>query len=249
MKASQKLGLKALSTLALGAVTVLGSINPAQAFSFDVTSGIAGPNGETNQGAFSEFYNLEGTTTVSFNDGLPTDGFASYSVTGNNAGIRSDRWAPTGANGEKNDSDYLTAFRGSNVVIDLQESLNYFGINWGAADDGNTFSFFKGDTLIDAYDTARIIAEGGFNHTSSLHNGEGNGYFHFYAENAAEIFDRIVISEANGGGFETDNHSFHVGEARFAGFDPDTAKVPEPAMMMGLVGVAGMFLRKRQKAA
>jgi len=249
MKASQKIGLKALSTLALGAVTVLGAINPAQAFSFKMTSGIAGPDGETNQGAYSEFYDLDGTTTVDFNDGTPTDGFASYSLNGDRAKTLSDRWAPVGANGEKNDSTYLTTFKGSDVVIDLQENLNYFGINWGAADDGNTFSFFKGDTLVQAYDTARIIAEGGFNQTSGYHNNEGNGYVHFYAENALELFDRIVISEANGGGFETDNHSFHVGEAGFNGFNPDSAKVPEPAMMLGLVSAAGMFLRKRQKAA
>lgn len=71
MKSSQKMGLKAISTLAFGAITVLGAINPAQAFSFSVTSGIAGPNGETNLGSFSEFYDLDGTTTVDFNDGLP----------------------------------------------------------------------------------------------------------------------------------------------------------------------------------
>ena len=246
MKFSSKISVQILSAIAFGGVALLTASNPAQAFSFKMSSGIAGPNGETNQGAFSEFYNLEGTTTVDFNDGAPTDGFASYSLTGNRAKTLSDRWAPVGANGEKNDSDYLTTFKGSNVVIDLQESLNYFGINWGAADDGNTFSFFKGDTLVEAYDTARIIAEGGFDQTSSYHNNEGNGYVHFYADSALELFDRIVISEANGGGFESDNHSFHVGDDRFEGFDAE--KVPEPAMMLGLVGAAGMLVRKRKQA-
>lgn len=247
MKFSSKLSIKVLSAIAFSGVAVLAASNPAQAFSFRMSSGIAGPNGETNQGAFSEFYNLEGTTNVDFNDGMPTDGFASYSLTGQNAGTRANRWAPTGANGEKNTSNYLTAFKGSNVVIDLEEDLNYFGINWGAADDGNTFSFFKGDTLVQSYDTARIIAEGGFSQTSSYHNGEGNGYVHFYADDASELFDRIVISEANGGGFETDNHSFHVGDSGFEGFE--SAKVPEPAMMLGLVGAAGLFMRKRKQAA
>ncbi len=247
MQLSSLFNLRSASVVAFSAITLLASVNPAQAFSFKMSSGVAGPNGETNQGAYSEFYNLANTTTVDFNDGMPTDGFASYSLTGKNAGTRNNRWAPTGANGEKNTSDYLTAFRGSNVVIDLKENLNYFGINWGAADDGNTFSFFKGDTLVQAYDTARIIAEGGFAQTSAFHNGEGNGYVHFYAETAAELFDRIVISEANGGGFESDNHSFHAGDGGFEGFE--TAKVPEPAMMLGLVGVAGMFISKRKQAA
>ena len=109
------------------------------------------------------------------------------------------------------------------------------------------FSFYKGDTLIQSYDTARIIAEGGFSHNSDLHNNEGNGYVHFYADEASELFDRIVISEANGGGFESDNHSFHVGDEGFDGFDP--AKVPEPAMRLGLVGIAGMLVSKRKQAA
>ena len=261
MKSSQKMGLKAISTLAFGAIAVLGAINPAQAFSFSVTSGIAGPNGETNQGAYSEFYGLEGTTTVDFNDGvLPTDGFASYSFSNGapQSSVRANRWAPTGANGEKNDSNYLATFQGNDVIIDLEDNLNYFGINWGAAHGGNTYSFYKGDTLLQAFDTADIEAAGGFNLYSDLHPGsglgsqggaQGNGYVHFYADSEADIFDRIIISQVGGGGFETDNHSFHVGETRFNGFDPDTQAVPEPAMMLGLVGAAGMFLRKRQKAA
>lgn len=259
MQYSNKFAVKSLSVLAFGAIALLGTINPAQAFSFKVTSGIAGPNGVTNQGAFSEFSNLAGTTTVDFNNGqLPTSGFASYSFSNGapQSSVRSDMWAPTGAQGEKNNSRYLAVFQGNDVIIKLQESLNYFGINWGAAHSGNTYSFFKGDTLLKAFNTQDIENAGGFSHYSSLHPGgglgseggkQGNGYVHFYANSEADIFDRIVISQVGGGGFETDNHSFHVGGGRFTGFD--VAKVPEPAMMLGLVGVAGMFLRKRVLAA
>lgn len=246
------MGLKIAATLAFGAIAVLGAVNPAQAFSFRVTSGIAGPNGETNQGAFSEFYGLAGTTTVDFNNGtLPTNGFASYSFSNGapQSSVRGDRWAPTGANGEKNDSKYLAVFQGNDVIIDLQESLNYFGINWGAAHSGNTYSFFRGDTLLKAFNTADIEAGGGFDLYSGLHNNQGNGYVHFYADSAADIFDRIVISQVGGGGFETDNHSFHVGESRFTGFDPNTQSVPEPAMMLGLAGILGGTLLKRKQAA
>lgn len=261
MQASQKMSLKAISTLAFGAIAVLGAINPAQAFSFSVTSGVAGPNGETNLGAYSEFQGLTGTTTIDFNDGtLPTDGFASYSFSNgsSHSSVRSNRWAPTGANGEKNDSSYLAVFQGNDLTIDLEENLNYFGINWGAAHSGNTYSFYKGDTLLQAFDTADIEAAGGFNLYSNLHpggglgsqdGGQGNGYVHFYAESEADIFDRIIISQVGGGGFETDNHSFNVGEARFAGFDPDTQAVPEPAMMLGMFGLLGGTLLKRKKAA
>lgn len=258
MQFSNKLALKALSSLTVGAIALLGASTPAQAFSFQMTSGIAGPNGETNQGAFSEFYGLKNTTTVDFNNGvIPTDGFAKYSFSneGSQSSVSKNRWAPTGANGEKNESNYLTVFQGNNVIIDLAKNLNYFGINWGAAHSGNTYSFYKGDTLLKAFNTNDIEAAGGFHLYSDLHpgsglgsknGGQGNGYVHFYADSAADVFDRIIISQIGGGGFETDNHSFHVGESRFTGFDP--AKVPEPTVMLGLAGVLGGALLKRKQA-
>jgi hypothetical protein len=259
MRYSNQFALKSLSVLAFGAIALLGSINPAQAFSFKVTSGIAGPNGELNQGAFSEFSNLAGTTTVDFNNGqLPTSGLAQYSFSNGapQSSIRKDMWAPTGAKGEKNDSKYLAVFQGNNAIINLQKNLNYFGIDWGAAHSGNTYSFYKGDSLLKSFSTTDIEAAGGFDSYSSLHPGsglgseggkQGNGYVHFYADSEADIFDRIVISQVGGGGFETDNHSFHMGDSRFTGFDPE--KVPEPAMMLGLVGVAGALVSKRKQAA
>lgn len=259
MQLPHNLSFKAVSVLGFSAIALLGAVNPAQAFSFKVTSGIAGPNGETNQGAFSEFYGLDGTTTVDFNDGvIPSSGFASYSFSngGSQSSVRSDRWAPVGANGEKNSSNYLATFQGNNVIIDLAQNLNYFGINWGAAHSGNTYSFYQGDNLLKSFTTADIEAAGGFHLYSDLHpgsglgsqgGGQGNGYVHFYANSAADIFNRIVISQVGGGGFETDNHSFHVGEDRFGGFDPE--KVPEPAMMLGLVGLAGGALLKRKQVA
>lgn len=270
----QMLSTKVLSALAFGAIAVMGATNPAQAFDFKMTSGIAGPNGELNQGAFSEFYALEGTTTVDFNDGkLPTgDVFASYSFSNNSnkSSVRANKWAPTYASLEagesdvlkanKNDSNYLAVFKGNDVIIDLKEDLNYFGINWGAAHSGNTYSFFKGDSLLQAFTTKDIEEAGGFQHYNTAHGGrglgskdgaQGNGYAHFYAESDAELFDRIVISQVGGGGFETDNHSFHVGNGRFTGFDPEVSStaVPEPGMMLGLIGIFGGALLKRKKQA
>ncbi len=261
--------IKAFSVGTFSTLAILASMNPAQAFSFKMTSGIAGANGELNQGAFSEFYADAGTTTVDFNDGkLPTgDAFASYSFssTSNKSSVRANKWAPTYASLEegdsnvlkanKNDSNYLAVFSGNDVIIDLKENLNYFGINWGAAHKDNTYSFFKGDTLLQAFSTADIEAGGGFQHYNTAHGGsgmgskdgaQGNGYAHFYSDSADELFDRIVISQFGGGGFETDNHSFHVGSDRFTGFEPQD--VPEPASLLGLAAIAGIAAAKRKRS-
>lgn len=242
-----------LSVVALTTIATLVSAHQAQAFSFKVTNGIAGPNGETNQGAYSEFYGLKGTTTVDFNSGnVPTTGFAKYSFDQNDgvSNVRADMWAPTGPNGEKNTSNYLTVFQGNDLTINLEKNLNYFGIDWGAASPGNTYSFYNGDKLIKTYTTQTIEENGGFALYSPLHYGQGNGFVHFYADSAAELFNRIVISSVTPyDGFETDNHSFHTGTG---GFDWDknskTVATPEPGMAFGaLAMVGGLWLRRKQK--
>jgi hypothetical protein len=246
---------------ALAAIASVMSAHSAQAFSFKVTPGVANPTtGATNEGAFSEFSNLKGTTTVDFNSGkAPTDGFAKYSFSSNNpnSSVRSDMWAPVGAQGQKNTSTYLEVFQGNNVTINLAKNLNYFGINWGAAHTGNTYSFYNGTQLVRTFTTKDIDNAGGFATYSALHPGsneagaqkqqngkyyQGNGYVHFYADSKADIFNKIVISQVGGGGFETDNHSFHEGSDKFKF---DTESVPEPGITMGLMAVGGFFWRQR----
>lgn len=60
------------------------------------------------------------------------------------------------------------------------------------------------------------------------------------------MFDRIVISQFGGGGFETDNHSFRRGSNAFDFENPTS--VPEPGVVLGLMGVGGLLLRKRNKS-
>jgi hypothetical protein len=244
---------KVLSVAALSAITSFAYIGSAQALTFKMTTGVNGPNGETNQGAYSQFAQDKGVVTVDFNDGkLPTTGFAKYSFSQNNnySSVRADMWAPTGANGEKNESNYLAVFAGNDLTIQLEKTLNYFGIDWGAAHEANTFTFFKGDKLVKAFTTADIEAAGGFALYSALHPGgpagqpgQGNGYVHFYSESNEDNFDRIVIQQLGGGGFESDNHSFRVGTGKF-----DPQAVPEPGVAFGLLGLGGLLLRKRKAA-
>ncbi len=251
---------KSVLIAALSTLATIGYAGSAHAINFTVTTGTTGLNGETNQGAFSEFSSLANTVTVDFNSGqVPTDGFAKYSFVGNgSSSVRADMWAPVGANGEKNDSNYLAVFNGKDVVIQLDDYLNYFGINWGAAHTGNIYSFYNGDSLVASFSTADIDAAGGFALYSPLHPGsnedgaklvnsnyyQGNGYVHFYSTSSDDIFNKIVISQVGGGGFETDNHSFHKGTSRFTGFD--SKSVPEPSAALGMLAIGGVFLRKRK---
>jgi hypothetical protein len=234
-----------IAALSLSAISPFIYAGSAQAISFKVTTGIAGPNGETNQGAYSEFSKLSGTTTVDFNNGqAPTTGFAKYSFENNSgsSSVRADVWAPAGANGQVNDGKYLAVFSGNKVTINLSNYLNYFGIDWGAISPGNMFSFYNGNTLIKSFTTADVNPVAPIK--AAQHGGEGNGFLHFYSDSSNDIFNKIVITQTGGGGFESDNHSFHSGTSRFTGFDPQS--VPEPSITLGMLAVGGMFFRKRK---
>jgi hypothetical protein len=229
----------------VGAVVTTAWAGSAQAFSFNVTTGKAALNGATNQGAFSDFNGQAGFTNIDFNGGsAPTTGFAQYSFqNGTKSSVRADQWAPTALNGERNTSKYLAVFNGDKVNIKLNSKFNYYGINWGAISANNTFSFYRGNQLIKSIKTQDInpLAT-----VSAAHqNNEKNAYVHFYADNASEVFDRIEIeqSSTNGGGFESDNHSFLRGSKGFA-------KTPEPTAMLGLAAVTGAAAwMKRKRSA
>ena len=208
-----------------------------------MTNGIAGPNGVTDQGAYSDFSGKSTVKTIDFNsdvDVLPTTGFAKYSFVGSgSSSVLSDKWAPAGANGEVNNSKYLAVFEGKSLQIKLDSTANYFGMGLGAISSGNTLSFYRGTTLIKTYNTADMNARATV--SASQHGGEENGYGHFYADNASERFERLVISQLSvGGEFETDNHWLNIGKQ-------DVRKIPEPGMMIGLVAIGGSVWAKRKQ--
>ena len=230
--------------MALSAIAAFSHPGSAQAITFNITRGVAAPNGATDQGAFSDFVSQKGTKTVDFNSGsAPTTGFAKYTFQNNSgsSSVRADMWAPAGANGEVNKGNYLAVFNGNNVTIDLAETLNYFGMDWGAISPGNVFSFFKGDQLVKSFSTEDVNPVAPIR--AAQHGGEGNGYLHFYSEGKNDLFNRIVITQAGGGGFESDNHSFHI--ASYG----DPRKVPEPTAILGLMAAGGALLLKRRNAA
>lgn len=249
-----------VSIAALSAVTLLGHVGSAQAFTFNMTRGINGPGGATNQGAFSDYFGNSNVKTIDFNDGkLPIVGFATYTFQFPNlttavtatgfsrtpgSGFRAEGkgYGPLGPNGEINNSWYPKVSRGNSLTINLTSTANYFGMDWGAISRGNTISFYRGNQLIKDYNTANANAEAG-KIVAPVIGGpknERNGYGNFYADNVNERFDRIVLSQLDSTAFETDNHSFHVGER-------DVRKTPEPGMMLGLVAIGGSVWAKRKQ--
>ena len=243
---------QALCLTLLSAIASLGYAGSAQAFSFRMTRGIAAPDGSLDQGAFSEFTGKKGVTTINFNDGTaPTTGPVQFSfengisTSSGQTGIYNDVWAPAGPDGERNQSNYLAVFQGNKVTIDTTREMNYFGINWGAISPGNEFSFYNGDQLVKSFTTADVnpIAPVKVSHQ----NDEGSGFIHFYADTANETFNKIVVSQTGGGGFESDNYSFNEGTDGFDFEDKleEGESTPEPGVMLGLVVVGGVFLLKQ----
>jgi hypothetical protein len=276
MKFKQIYALSALVSM----TTIVGLSQPAEAISFALgdnsaiqasMKGIAGFSGETNQGAYSIYSQQEGFNTVTFNKGdftvvdsknqVVTNAGIQYSYVGattGNAKIIKDQWAPTFVSARDNKSSYLTAFNGTNVQIDLDTTHNYFGINWGSAHDGNEFSFYNGDTLVQKFvyfnDNRTFAAsEKTTNVASALktygtvgNGNEYNAYMNFFADSKTDLFNRIVISQKGGGGFETDNHTF---QASSKGFNEAPESVPEPGMVLSLLVVGGVLVAKRQRNA
>ncbi|MBE9060795.1 PEP-CTERM sorting domain-containing protein [cf. Phormidesmis sp. LEGE 11477] len=241
-----------------------------------VTKGINLTDDSTGSlGAFSDFYYSDGVTTLDFNsapqavagqENAYTFGDDSMVFTfdkemgKNGSKVRSDRWAPSGANGERNESDYLSIFPGNALTIDLENSLNYFGMNWGALSRNNTFEFFQVDdsgseTSLGMFNYDKLFSQSGDSVLPTLaeHQNEYNGYVHFYANDAGGLFNRIRVSQVDrdGGGFETDNYSFRVSDRSFD-FETgqDATDVPEPSVLLGLGAVvAGLAARRRKSLA
>jgi len=234
--------------------------------------GIAGFYGEKNQGAYSSYAQTEGFNTVNFNNKTNLFGVVDYqnkavsdpgiqySLIGSSAKVITDQWAPSYEATKDNKSSYLTSFSGSKVEVSLDATHNYFGINWGSAHDGNEFLFYNGDILVKRFvyynnenelgTKDSEVAAKTVNVSSALktygvkgNGNEYNAYFNFFADSNDDIFNRIVITQLGGGGFETDNHTFKAGTK---GFTESTESVPEPAMALSLLVVGGALVAKRR---
>jgi hypothetical protein len=235
-----------LSIAALSAIVSVAHAGSAQALGVAKTDGIFRNPSITNQGAFSAGVNDPNYTTFDFNDaGVPGNNKVKYSFANGThstqaysgqTGIYADMWAPSGVNGEVNDSKYLAVFQNNDTVIKAKHgSFDYFGFDAGALSVGNTIKFYRGNKLVKEMDYAEMNNLATV--SASQHYGEKNAFLEITAGSKAENFNKIVLSQTTGGGFETDNHTFRV----------SSTSVPEPGAILGLLTVGGMVVVKRQK--
>ncbi|BAY81448.1 hypothetical protein NIES267_09240 [Calothrix parasitica NIES-267] len=258
---------KLFSIAALSAIATVTYAGSAQAAGFTYGSGAFRDNNVTNEGSFSENVNDLGYETFDFNDSgaLPGNNKIKYSYSGSNSKtqvVTTDnkeiKWAPAGVNGEKNETQYLQVFKGKSAVIETVnegDTFNYFGLNLGALSKGNTLEFFNAGNAVefnyqDSQGVAKTATTLTYNILTALaptaaqqHGGQTNGFFEFFSEGMDDNFDKIVISQLKGGGFETDNHTFRIAKGKYA-----QASVPEPSIALGMLAFSGgMFLRKRKQ--
>ncbi|MBD2360479.1 PEP-CTERM sorting domain-containing protein [Anabaena minutissima FACHB-250] len=243
------------AALSASAIAPLAYAGSAHAISLTYTAGAYRTPGVTNQGAFSENVNNSNFTTIDFN-GVTDQTFkgndlvkytfsgGSYATSPGSTGIFNDNWAPAGAGSEVNESKYLAVFQNSFVSITAKDGgvFNYFGLNAGALSDGNTFELLKGGVTVAKWDYNQlndIATVVGINM-----NDQKNGFFEFFSDSALDNFDEIRLSQVGGGGFESDNHTFHLGTGKF---NPNPQSTPEPGAILGMLAVGGMVLQQRRK--
>lgn len=144
-------------------------------------------------------------------------------------------------------TNYLGVGSGQSVTMTLSTPQAYFGIWFSAADQFNNIDFYRGNTLLSSVaGTGPVLSS-----LSSSYNGNPTAAFHgqdsgekfvfidFSAQSAADMFDKIVLSNGNGGTiFESDNHTF---SAAIQNPSPGMSNVPEPNTL-SLIGLGGLSL-------
>lgn len=241
------------AALSASAIAPLAYAGSAHAINLSYTPGAYRTVGVTNEGAFSQNVNTSGFTTIDFNNSTNFTGndlvqytfsSGSYATSPGSTGIFNDQWAPAGVNGEVNQSKYLAVFEGNSVSIKAKDGgiFNYFGLDAGALSTGNTFELLKGGVTVAKWNYEQLNAIAtvvGINMSE-----QKNGFFEFFSEGITDNFDEIKLSQVGGGGFESDNHTFHLGTGKF-----ESQSTPEPGVTLGMLAVGGMFMyqRRRQK--
>ncbi|MEH2239964.1 Npun_F0296 family exosortase-dependent surface protein [Nostoc sp.] len=230
-----------LSLALIGTAVVLMSANPAGAVS--LTQG-----GSIPVAGEGQYTNIQGATTINFNDGTATDpnGFVTYSTTNGivQGNVDSQYATPFG-----DTTKYLTvapqgaqangqniAGNTGNETITFAKAVDYFGLYWGSIDAYNFVDVYSGGNLLATFNGANVPGAPANGEQSGSAN---NVYVNLLANSSiGETFDKVVL-RSTGLAFETDNHSYRL------------ASVPEPTATLGLLafGVisAGSFVKRKLK--
>ncbi|WZO95749.1 PEP-CTERM sorting domain-containing protein [Isosphaeraceae bacterium EP7] len=146
--------------------------------------------------------------------------------------------------GGANQTNYMTigiaSGRAQEVTLNLAKAESYFGFYFAAIDATNSVKVYDGVTLlttIDRTSLASLLTSGyyGSPNLPGVNTGEPYAYVNVFGT-AGQTFDRIVFSNFNSSGLESDNHS---------------VAVPEPASLvmtaMGGLALVGCGLRRRSQ--
>lgn len=220
-----------LSLAAIAASLIPMAASPARAFNFS--------RGGTSVSGQGQFSSVSGVTTIDFESGAPTSGFATYStVYGPNPVLSgAGSFRPMADNASHFLSVAPTSGSGLNnpTTIEFADKLDYFGLYWGSIGWYDSIEFYNGSTQVASFtgeDASGIPGSSG-----SWTDPEYNMYVNFFAD-GGESFDKIVLN-ASAIAFESDNHAYRV------------ASVPEPSAVLGLLGLSGILaagsLKKRQE--
>lgn len=185
--------------------------------------------GGTQTLGLGQFSSVSGATTIDFELGAPTSGFAVYSAPGTGPTVVSGSLPGVYAAPLADNTHYLTVApfgdrQGTNpVLIQFATLLDYFGLYWGSANPYNAISFYKGGTLIKSFTGSEIPLSG--------------VYVNFFAA-PNEAFDTVALSSTSAA-FETDNHAYRIASSE---------AVPEPTTIAGIVFAgSGLFAAHRRK--
>lgn len=148
---------------------------------------------------------VAGVNTETFDGGAPTGMIGIYSGDVNISAA--DVYG--GADG----TAHLDIQPGSAVTLELLSAQKYFGMWWSAGHPGNKVTFFDGATELASFEidilSSLPAAYFGNPVTGPFlggNAGEPYAYLNFTAT-AGMQFDKILLQQIGGGGFESDNHS------------------------------------------
>jgi len=217
--------IKKLSASIMGAAVFTAISGPAEAITLTF--------GGTPVAGQGEFSSVPGVTTIDFESGAPTSGFAIYSAPGPGPAVVSGN-TTTSIMSDDDNTRYLAVSvlgdaRGTSpVTIAFANPLDYFGLYWGTPDPNNTISFFNGATLLQSFSGAAVV--GSMNPSAAV-------YANFFAA-PGESFNKVVLSDNFA--FESDNHAYKVAASE---------SVPEPLTSLTAFAsvVTGVLMKRQQQ--
>ena len=98
-----------------------------------------------------------------------------------------------------------------NSTLSLNHNSSYFGMWWSAGDAQNVLDFYKGNSLMAEFTTSNMLSAlpssyDGNPKNRSLDSGEPFAFINFFGDQNT-AWDRIVLRNNGGSGFESDNYT------------------------------------------